>query len=262
MSSEGKRSPLYCGFSFSTRSWCGSVNTPLKWNTRLSGSNVYLSVFAAWNSLWTSYGGNCLFLPPFSLPCYSLYLLTLTSSTLKLPHSWCSGSAFPNINLTHAFSSFYISPSLSLPPAIAFLLPELIGLNRVVAGLKERWWWLGHVSNTGQAFPESCWGWMCWEMSCEAWAASEQITVCCSSTGKVCTVRTHSCPVLFIYLFFLWLGRNDARLEQTCSSDGLSGKTPASRGSHLYINLPGYKYIFEYKARFLFVIFFPNLALV
>lgn len=149
-----KKVIAYCGFSFSTKSslyWCGSVNTPLKWNTLLSGKNLYLSVFSVRNSLWPSCGGNHLFLNPSFLPCYSLYLLTLTSSTLKLPHCWCSGCAFPNIKPTRAFSSFYIL-LLSLPQAVSFLLPQLIGINHVVAGLRERWWWLEHVSNAGRAF--------------------------------------------------------------------------------------------------------------
>lgn len=123
-------------------------------------------------SVWHELVSECVFRPkqslnqlwkkhlslPFSLPCYSLYLLTLTSSTLKLPHCWCSGSAFPNINLTHAISCFYISPcsfffSSGFIPFFRAYWYKPLGCR------PERWWWLGHVSNTGQAFwKESCWG--------------------------------------------------------------------------------------------------------
>lgn len=99
--------------------------------------------------------GTILFLPPFSLPCYSLYLLTLTSSTLKLPHCWCSGSTFPNINLTHAFFCFDISPSFFSSRSI---IPSSKAHWYKPCGCRpEGRWWLGHVSNTGQAFwKESC----------------------------------------------------------------------------------------------------------
>lgn len=85
--------------------WCGCVNTPLKWNIPPFGKNLYLSVISVWYSFWSNCGGTHLFLPASSLPCYFLYLHSLTSSTLKLPHCRCSGSAFPNIKPTHAFSS-------------------------------------------------------------------------------------------------------------------------------------------------------------
>lgn len=100
--------------------WCGCVNTPLKWNIPPSGKNLYLSVISMWYSFWLNCGGNHLFLPASSLPCYSLYLHSLTSSTLKLPHCRCSCSAFPNIKPTHAFSSFYI-PLSFLSSASSFI---------------------------------------------------------------------------------------------------------------------------------------------
>lgn len=96
------------------------VNTPLKWNIPPSGKNLYLSVISMWYSFWPNCGENHLFLPASFLPCYSLYLHSLTSSTLKLPHCRCSGSAFPNIKPTHAFSSFYI-PLSSLSSASSFI---------------------------------------------------------------------------------------------------------------------------------------------
>lgn len=45
--------------------------------------------------------------------------------------------------------------------------------------------------------------WMCWEMSCDASAVSELITAWRPSTGKVHTVRTRWCPVLFHFSYDL-----------------------------------------------------------
>lgn len=151
------------------------------------------------NQLWRKH----LFLPPFSLPCYSLHLLTLTSSTLKLPHCWCSGSTFPNINLTYAFSCFHISPSFFSSSSV---IPSSKAHWYKPCGCRpERWCWFGHVSNTGQAFwkksPARVAIWMCWEMRCNAWAVSELITACRYLTGKVHTVGTHWCPVLFHFSY-------------------------------------------------------------
>lgn len=49
--------------------------------------------------------------------------------------------------------------------------------------------------------PAGAASWMCWGMSCDAWAVSELITVQSSSTGKVCSVRTYWCPVLFHFSY-------------------------------------------------------------
>lgn len=90
------------------------VEHPSIWQELVSECN------SVWYSFWSNCGGNHLFLPASSLPCYSLYLHSLTYSTLKLPHCRCSGSAFPNIKPTHAFSSFYI-PLSSLSSASSFI---------------------------------------------------------------------------------------------------------------------------------------------
>lgn len=106
------------------------------------------------NQLWRKH----LFLPPFSLPCYSLYLLILTSSILKLPHCWCSGSTFPNINLIRTFSCFYISPC-SFFSSSSFIPSSKAYWYKRCGFRPEKWWFLGHVSNTGQAFwKDSSWG--------------------------------------------------------------------------------------------------------
>lgn len=159
--SSAKRSPLYCSVSFSTKSslyWCGSVNTSLKWNTLLSGKNSYLSVFSARNSLWTSCGGNvysCLHFP-FHVILFICLLWPLQPSNSLTADA--QALLFPNINLTHAFSCFYIS-SCSFFSSSSFIPSSRAYWYKPCGCRPERWWWLGHVSNTGQAFwIESCWG--------------------------------------------------------------------------------------------------------
>lgn len=141
------------------------VEHPSVWQELVS--ECVLSPKQSLNQLWRKR----LFLPPFSVPCYSFYLLTLTSSTLKLPHCWCSGSTFPNINLTHVFSCFYISPCSFFPPAVSFPLPGLIGKNHVVVGLRDDSGW-DMFPTLVRLFGKSPAGvaiWMCWEMTCDAW---------------------------------------------------------------------------------------------
>lgn len=127
----------------------------------------------SFNQLWRK----CLFLPPFSLPCYSFYLLTLTSQPSN------HGSAFPNINLTRAFSCFYISPC-SFFSSCSFIPSSRAYWYKPCGFRPERYWWLGYVSNTGQAFwKESCWGGNLNVLRNELWCLS--------------CVRTHHCVQLF-----------------------------------------------------------------
>lgn len=130
----------------------------------------------------------------FFLPCYAPYLHTLTSSTLKLPHCWCSGSIFPNINLTHAFSCCYISSCSFFSPS-SFIRSSRAYWYKPCGCRPERWWWLGHVSNIGQAFwKESCWGGNLNVLRNELWCLS--------------CVRTHRCVLLFNWKKCVLLGHN------------------------------------------------------
>lgn len=126
----------------------------------------------------------------------------------------------------------------------------------------ERWWWLGHVSNTGQGlWKESCWGSNLNVLRNELWCLSCVTThQWSSSTGKVCTVRTHWCPVLFL---FLWLGKKMPSWNKPVAQMVYELKSQLPENyiwTLIYLNT--YVYIFEYKTRSWFLMCLPTMPLI